>query len=55
MIEDAIVAALPHSPVCDTTRRGLKCTCGVTAKRAVLYAQVQQHVSRLHRGRVYLD
>lgn len=54
MIEDAIVSAIPHERLCDTTRRGAKCTCGAIGRRAVLYSQVQLHVQKLTYGRVYL-
>lgn len=54
MIEDAIVAAIPHERLCDTTWSGGKCTCGAINRRAVLYTQVQQHVQKLTYGRVYL-
>lgn len=52
-IETAIAAALPHEPGCPGDSG--KCICGVVGKRNVLYMHVNQHVSRLTRGRVYLN
>lgn len=54
MIEDAIVGAVPHDRLCVTTRTGGKCDCGAVGRRAVLYVQVQDHVQKLTRGRVYI-
>ena len=49
----AIAAAMPHEPGCPGETG--KCTCGMTGKRNVLYVRVQEHVSKVTRGRVYLN
>lgn len=54
MIEDAIVTAIPHDWQCVTRATAGKCTCGAIKRRALLYTQVQDHVQKLTRGRVYL-
>lgn len=52
-LEEAIVTAVPHDPFCRTVR-GEKCNCGAVGRRAVLYSNVQDHVQKVTRGRVYL-
>lgn len=49
----AIAAAMPHEPGCPGDQG--KCICGIVGRRNVLYVHVQQHVSRLTKGRVYLS
>ena len=51
MIEDAIVTAIPHTYLCQRTSG--KCICGAAARRAVLYAQIQDHMQKVTRY-VYL-
>lgn len=49
----AIAAAMPHEPGCPGEHA--KCICGMTGRRNVLYVRVQEHVSRITKGRVYLN
>lgn len=53
MIETAIADAIPHDAECPGELS--KCTCGAVARRNVLYLRVQTHVSRMTRGRIYLN
>lgn len=53
MIETAIADAIPHREGCPGDNH--ICTCGAVKARNVLYLRVNTHISRLTRGRVYLD